>query len=149
MVSSFVANDISLEGGPGDSDDLEQSQEALEQNSFLKPQAASMLVLSGSNFSGKSIFMKQTALIVYMAHVGSFVPASSATIGITDKILTRVSTQESVSKTQSAFMIDLQQIAFAVQMTTHRSLLIVDEFGKGTDSSGEHYFLQGSDAVHG
>lgn len=95
-----------------------------------------MLVLTGPNYSGKSTFLKQTALIVYMAHVGSFVPAQSATVGITDMILTRVSTRESVSKIQSAFLIDLQQIAFAAQMATHRSLVIIDEFGKGTDSSG-------------
>ncbi len=72
-----------------------------------------------------------------MAHVGSFVPAERATIGLTDKILTRIATQETVSKVQSTFMIDLQQIALAMATATRRSLLIIDEFGKGTDSTGQ------------
>jgi DNA mismatch repair protein MSH5 len=94
-----------------------------------------MLVLTGPNYSGKSVYLKQVALIVYMAHVGSFVPADSAKIGLTDKILSRVTTRETVSRTQSAFMIDLQQISLALSLATRRSLLIIDEFGKGTESS--------------
>ena len=96
-----------------------------------------MLIMTGPNYSGKSVYLKQVALIVYMAHVGCFVPADSATVGLTDKILTRISTRESVSRFQSAFMIDLQQVALAMTLATHRSLVIIDEFGKGTDSSGE------------
>lgn len=95
----------------------------------------SMLVLTGPNYSGKSVYLKQVALIVLMAHVGSFVPANSARIGLTDKILSRVTTRETVSRAQSAFMIDLQQISLALNLATYRSLLIIDEFGKGTDSS--------------
>lgn len=60
--------------------------------------APSMILLTGPNYSGKSIYLKQVALIVYMAHIGSFVPAESAIIGLTDKILTRIQTRESVSK---------------------------------------------------
>lgn len=60
--------------------------------------APSMLLITGPNYSGKSIYLKQVALIVYMAHIGSFVPAESAVIGLTDKILTRIQTRESVSK---------------------------------------------------
>lgn len=71
-----------------------------------------------------------------MAHIGSFVPTERATIGITDKILTRIQTRETVSKPQSAFMIDLQQIATALKLATRRSLVLIDEFGKGTDASG-------------
>jgi DNA mismatch repair protein MSH5 len=96
----------------------------------------SMILLTGPNYSGKSVYQKQVALAVYMAHIGSFVPAEAAVIGITDKILTRITTRETVSKTQSAFMIDLQQIALALNHATPRSLIIIDEFGKGTDSYG-------------
>lgn len=100
----------------------------------------SMLLLTGPNYSGKSVYLKQVAVIVYMAHIGCFVPAEAATIGVTDKILTRIATRETVSKIQSAFMIDLQQIALAITLATHRSLVIIDEFGKGTDSSGKYIF---------
>ena len=70
-----------------------------------------------------------------MAHAGCFVPAESATIGLTDKILTRVTTRETVSRTQSAFMIDLQQISLAMSLCTRRSLILIDEFGRGSDSN--------------
>ncbi len=95
-----------------------------------------MLMMTGPNYSGKSVYLKQIALIVYMAHVGCFVPAERAVIGLTDKILTRIATRETVSKIQSAFMIDLQQVALAISLATCRSLVIIDEFGKGTESSG-------------
>jgi DNA mismatch repair protein MSH5 len=94
-----------------------------------------MLVLTGPNYSGKSVYLKQVALIVFMAHVGSFVPAESARIGLTDKILSRVTTRETVSRVQSTFMLDLQQISLALSSATRRSLLIIDEFGKGTEAS--------------
>lgn len=92
-----------------------------------------IVIMTGANFSGKSVYLTQVALIVLMAHVGSFVPAEYAKIGITDKILARVTTGESVSKTQSAFMIDLQQISTIFKTMTCRSLVIIDEFGKGTN----------------
>ena len=96
----------------------------------------STLILTGPNYSGKSIYLKQVAIIVYMAHIGCFVPADAAVIGLTDKILTRIATRETVSKMQSAFMIDLQQAALAMKLATRRSLVVIDEFGKGTDSIG-------------
>jgi DNA mismatch repair protein MSH5 len=114
---------------------------------------SSMLIMTGPNYSGKSVYLKQVAVIVYMAHIGrycfslyddcslslllnSFVPADRAIIGITDKILTRISTKESVSKIQSAFMIDIQQISLALSLATNKSLLVIDEFGKGTEANG-------------
>jgi DNA mismatch repair protein MSH5 len=118
VVPSFVVNDTYLCGGNG-------------QHPTDEP---SMLMLTGPNYSGKSVYQKQVALIVYLAQTGSFVPADAATIGITDKILTRITTRETVSKVQSAFMIDLQQIAIALNSCTRRSLVVIDEFGKGTDT---------------
>lgn len=120
-------NDQSLAGtSPGRSD-------------FEDLEGPSMLMMTGPNNSGKSVYLKQIALIVYMAHVGCFVPADRATIGLTDKILTRIATRETVSRFQSAFMIDLQQVALAITQASHRSLVIIDEFGKGTESSGMPY----------
>ncbi len=141
-VPSFVANDAKLVGGPGRGLGMEES---LENQSTLSGSSArldavrgsegpSMLIMTGPNYSGKSVFLKQIAVIVYMAHVGCFVPAAKAVIGLTDKILTRIITQETVSKARSAFMIDLQQISLAMKLATHRSLVIIDEFGKGTES---------------
>ncbi|KAK4192630.1 putative muts protein 5 [Podospora australis] len=93
----------------------------------------SILILTGANNSGKTIYMKQVALIVFLAHTGSFVPAESATIGVTDRILTRLSTRETVLEDESAFLIDIKQAAFAANFATRRSLLLIDEFGKGTN----------------
>ncbi|KAJ3340321.1 MutS protein msh5 [Gonapodya sp. JEL0774] len=114
-VDVFVANGTRMGLDHGDTENFSQ-----------------VLILSGANYSGKSVYLKQVALIVYMAHVGVFVPADFATIGITDRILTRLQTRDSVSKIQSTFMSDLQQVSFALKNSTARSLIIFDEFGKGT-----------------
>lgn len=90
------------------------------------------LLITGPNQSGKSVYLKQVALIVYLAHIGSFVPAKRAFIGLTDKILTRISTKECSWQSESAFSIDLRQIALAMNGATRRSLVLIDEFGKGT-----------------
>jgi len=140
-TSNFIPNDTLLKGGSGAGDsqvDVE-TQDTTQVNSVRTRDTdnnPSMMVLTGPNYSGKSCMLKQIALIVYMAHVGSFVPAETATIGLTDRILTRIWTRETVSKAQSAFMIDLQQIASAIALATRRSLILIDEFGKGTDSIG-------------
>ncbi|TVY20089.1 MutS protein-like [Lachnellula arida] len=136
-VPAYIANDCLLSGGSGDEEDLEGQMLPSHRNSAsvqADVEVPSMLIMTGPNYSGKSVYLKQNALIVYMAHIGSFVPAERATIGLTDKILTRIATRESVSKNQSAFMIDLQQIALATTLATHRSLVVIDEFGKGTNS---------------
>ncbi|KAK6359117.1 MutS protein msh5 [Orbilia brochopaga] len=132
-VTVFVPNDTNIQGGAG------ENAENINSNSMDEDDddeaGKCMMIVTGPNFSGKSVYLKQVALIVYMAHIGSYVPAESATIGLTDAILTRIQTRESVTKTQSAFMIDLQQIAAALRLTSRRSLLIIDEFGKGTEST--------------
>ena len=89
-------------------------------------------LITGPNTSGKSVYMKQVALIVYLAHIGSFVPCERARIGLTDRILTRISSTETVSAPQSAFALDLQQVSRMLRSHTRRSLCIIDEFGKGT-----------------
>ncbi|ORE09067.1 hypothetical protein BCV72DRAFT_333979 [Rhizopus microsporus var. microsporus] len=143
-VDAFIPNDTYLEGGKG----FEYAQDSL--NLFTKPVRASeqneasqststainsIQVVTGANFSGKSVYLKQVALITYMAHIGSFVPAQEAIIGITDKIYTRIQTLETVLKPQSAFAYDLQQLKKALHNSTSRSLVIIDEFGKGTESA--------------
>ncbi|RKL29383.1 hypothetical protein BFJ72_g12011 [Fusarium proliferatum] len=94
------------------------------------PQA---LVLTGPNHSGKSVYLKQAAIIVYLAHIGSFVPAVQATIGLTESILTCMSSRESMSGGESAFATDMKQAALSMKSSTPKSLILVDEFGKGTN----------------
>ncbi|KAL0851620.1 hypothetical protein ABMA28_007398 [Loxostege sticticalis] len=102
-------------------------------NDFESSQEAGLVkILTGPNSSGKSVYMKQIGLIVYLAHIGSFVPAESATIGVVAHIYTRIQSTECVAAHMSAFLIDLRQMALALQESTSNSLIIVDEFGKGT-----------------
>ncbi|KAG8626256.1 hypothetical protein KVT40_005201 [Elsinoe batatas] len=128
-VPTFIANDTSLVGGAGQDAAAED-----DVDNVIEPTTPSIMLITGPNYSGKSVYLKQVALITLMAHIGSFVPAESAVIGLTDKILTRIWTRESVSRAQSAFMIDLQQMSLGLSLATRRSLVVIDEFGKGTDS---------------
>uniref|UniRef100_A0A8C3NPB8 MutS protein homolog 5 n=1 Tax=Geospiza parvula TaxID=87175 RepID=A0A8C3NPB8_GEOPR len=91
-------------------------------------------IITGPNSSGKSVYLKQVGLIVYMALIGSYVPAAEAEIGVIDGIYTRIHSRESVSVGLSTFMIDLNQVAKAVNNATERSLVLIDEFGKGTNT---------------
>ena len=133
----------------------EMTVDSFVPNDTVLHESDKMMILTGPNYSGKSVYLKQVALAVVMAHVGSFVAAESATIGLTDRILTRIATKETVTKMQSAFMIDLQQIAQIISHCSPRSLIVVDEFGKGTDSADgaglaagvfQHFIDLGSDS---
>ncbi|CCC04881.1 putative MSH5 protein [Sordaria macrospora k-hell] len=128
LVPSFIPNDCFLKGGRGSEDNDEVDIAGVE----CEPKESSVLILTGPNSSGKSIYMKQVALIVYLAHIGSYVPVTRATIGITDRIFTRVATRETAMDDESAFMTDLKQAAFSTNFATRQSLVLADEFGKGT-----------------
>jgi DNA mismatch repair protein MSH5 len=134
-VPVYILNDCFVAGGTGDDENASPGlgpQASAVQESIESP---NVLMMTGPNYSGKSVYLKQNALIVYMAHIGSFVPAEKATIGLIDKILTRIASRESVSRNQSAFMIDLQQVALIMTLATERTLVVIDEFGKGTTVS--------------
>ncbi|KZV16500.1 hypothetical protein F511_10112 [Dorcoceras hygrometricum] len=88
-------------------------------------------IITGPNYSGKSIYIKQVALIVFLAHIGSFVPADAATVGLTDRIFCAMGSKFMTAE-QSTFMIDLQQVGMMLRHASSRSLCLVDEFGKGT-----------------
>ena len=91
-----------------------------------------ILCVTGPNYSGKSCYMRQVGLLVYMAHLGSFIPCSKAVIPITDQIFARVSTTETCSRPQSSFQLELTEMASILLKATPKSLVLIDEFGKGT-----------------
>ncbi|MBI2288241.1 MAG: DNA mismatch repair protein MutS, partial [Chloroflexi bacterium] len=109
--SSFVPNDTCLSNGD-----------------------AQLIILTGPNMAGKSTYLKQVALIVLMAQMGSFVPSASATIGIVDRIFTRIGAREDLAAGQSTFMMEMVETANILNNATSRSLIILDEIGRGTST---------------
>lgn len=102
-----------------------------------------VMVLTGPNSCGKTTLMKATCLIVYMAHIGCFVPALSARIPIVDAILTRIHSNNSISTGLSTFANDIHQINYALARATEKSLIAIDEFGKGTHAQDGFQLLKG------
>jgi len=92
------------------------------------------LIITGPNMAGKSTFMRQVALITYLAHVGCFVPATSAEIALTDRIFTRIGASDNLGRGLSTFMVEMVEVANIVQNATSKSLLILDEIGRGTST---------------
>jgi DNA mismatch repair protein MutS len=114
-AGKFVPNDVSLDAAPeGDESRL--------------------WIVTGPNMAGKSTFMRQVALAVILAHAGSFVPAKHARIGIVDRVLTRVGASDNLARGESTFMVEMKETANIVKRATRRSLVVLDEIGRGTST---------------
>jgi len=100
----------------------------------LDPDTEQLMILTGPNMSGKSVFMRQAALLVILAQMGSFVPARSARIGVVDRILTRVGAQDNLARGQSTFLVEMVETASILHNATERTLVLLDEVGRGTST---------------
>ncbi|MBQ9891315.1 MAG: DNA mismatch repair protein MutS [Firmicutes bacterium] len=101
---------------------------------YIDRDKASMLLITGPNMSGKSTYMRQLALIVLMAQAGCFVPADEASIGICDRIYTRIGASDNISMGQSTFFVEMSELAYILNTATKKSLVILDEIGRGTST---------------
>ena len=101
---------------------------------YLDTLANRLMLITGPNMAGKSTYMRQVALIVVMAQIGSYVPASDARIGIVDKVFTRVGASDDLASGQSTFMLEMNEVAYILRNATQKSLIIYDEVGRGTST---------------
>ena len=103
-------------------------------NTLLDTEKNRLMLITGPNMAGKSTYMRQTALITLMAQIGSFVPAGEAHIGVVDRIFTRVGASDDIASGQSTFMLEMTEVANILKNATNRSLIILDEIGRGTST---------------
>ena len=113
---------------------LPQGEDYISNDLLLNATDQQMIILTGPNMSGKSAILRQTALITLLAHMGSFVPAAAAKIPLTDKIFTRVGASDNISGGESTFMVEMNETASILNNLTPRSLIILDEIGRGTST---------------
>ncbi len=113
---------------------LKIGDEYVANDVFLDNEHQQIIIITGPNMSGKSAFLRQTALITLMAQMGSFVPAQSARIGLVDKIFTRVGASDNISSGESTFMVEMNETASILNNISNRSLILLDEIGRGTST---------------
>ncbi|MFO8067748.1 MAG: DNA mismatch repair protein MutS, partial [Bacteroidales bacterium] len=113
---------------------LPPGEEYIPNDTYLDHDSQQIIMITGPNMSGKSALLRQTALIVLMAQMGSFIPAKSASIGLVDKIFTRVGASDNISSGESTFMVEMNETASILNNISNRSLILLDEIGRGTST---------------
>lgn len=141
VQNNYTCPQINTSGAIEIKDGRHPVVEALMQGGMFVPNDASLdmqqercMIITGPNMAGKSTYMRQIALIVLMAQMGSFVPARSASIGITDAVFTRVGASDDLATGRSTFMVEMSEVASILKNATSRSLIILDEIGRGTST---------------
>ncbi|NQT47832.1 MAG: DNA mismatch repair protein MutS, partial [Chloroflexi bacterium] len=132
-----LSNDDIIDIRAGRHPVVEQSlkdESFIPNDTYLSNKDTQLIILTGPNMAGKSTYLRQVALIVLLAQIGSFVPADSATIGLVDRIFTRIGAQEDLAAGQSTFMVEMVETANILNSSTPRSLVILDEIGRGTST---------------
>lgn len=134
-----VINDgeeLDIKGGrhPVIEQTLPLGDEYIPNDTLLNNDSQQIIIITGPNMSGKSALLRQTALIVLMAQMGSFVPAKSATIGLVDKVFTRVGASDNLSQGESTFMVEMTETASILNNLSSKSLILMDEIGRGTST---------------
>ena len=128
--------DLSIKNGrhPVIEQQLAIGEEYIANDIYLNRDQQQIIMITGPNMSGKSAILRQTALIVLLAQIGCFVPAESATIGLVDKIFTRVGASDNISQGESTFMVEMNETASILNNVSDRSLILLDEIGRGTST---------------
>ncbi len=134
QVNEGYAIDIQNGRHPVIENQLPVGEKYVANNMYLDNEKQQILMITGPNMSGKSALLRQTALIVLLAQIGSFVPAESASIGLVDKIFTRVGASDNISSGESTFMVEMNETASILNNISSRSLILLDEIGRGTST---------------
>lgn len=134
VIDESLVIDIKAGRHPVIEQQLPVGEQYVPNDIFLDSDHQQILIITGPNMAGKSALLRQTALIVLMAQMGSFVPAESASIGIVDKVFTRVGASDNLSRGESTFMVEMTETASILNNLSRRSLILMDEIGRGTST---------------